>query len=670
VANGQAGAGSGGGLVYGLAAYGWWGLMPLYFRAVDVVGPWEVLAHRVVWCLAFLVAVLTLGRRWPDVARCLRTRRLLGLLLLSSVLVAINWLVYVYGVSTRRIAQTSLGYFMNPLFSMLLGMVFFRERLRPWQWVAAMLATAGVLYHVGALGETPWIALALMSSFGLYGLVRKVAAVDGLLGLAVETLVLLPAALVFLACHRAWGTPAFGNNGWWVDGLLLAGGVITAIPLLCFGEAARRLPLTTLGFLQYLAPSMQLALAVLVYEEHFGQEHAVTFGLIWTGLVLFSLESLLARRREAEPVGDPPSCPTGRCPSAQRLALEAGRRLPVVLLAGLGVLCLVPAIRADDDEPGADDIPLVGRPPDLPFSEASGRFEASTRAEPTVLEAETPLTLTLTVRGVGTVRRPPRRLDLRQWSEWPKVKEAFFVEDLPDPPMPDPKTWVFAWRVKPRRPDVAEIPGIPFVYYNPDIPQESKRFQVWNTDPIPLKVRPRAEVAVPVPAPASAFEIATGPAVLSHRTSLGVPGPILLVVLLLAPPLGGAAWYLCWRRLYPDAARRAQQHRSRAANRALRLLHEARRLAPPASAEAVAAAVTGYLHGRLDLGPNEPTPAEAQAHLRGPAGLADLGAQAADFYRACDAARFLPAGGGDRDLVDEAVRFILAVEAATCQPVS
>jgi chloramphenicol-sensitive protein RarD len=292
----QAGEG-GGGLVYGLAAYGFWGLMPLYFKEVQAVPPAEILAHRIVWCVVLLAVVLTVGWRWPDFTRCLRSRRLLGLLVLSSVLVGVNWLAYIYGVSTHRIAQTSLGYFINPLFSMLLGMVFFRERLRPWQCVAAMLGTAGVLYHVSALGETPWIALTVMSSFGLYGVVRKVAPVDGLLGLAVETLVLLPAALGFLAYGAAGGTATFGRNGWWVDGLLLAGGVVTAIPLLCFGEAARRLPLTTLGFLQYLAPSMQLVLAVLLYEEPFGTEHAVTFGLIWAALALFTLESLLARRR-------------------------------------------------------------------------------------------------------------------------------------------------------------------------------------------------------------------------------------------------------------------------------------------------------------------------------------------------------------------------------------
>jgi hypothetical protein len=342
------------------------------------------------------------------------------------------------------------------------------------------------------------------------------------------------------------------------------------------------------------------------------------------------------------------------------------RRPPQWFFAALCLLGLAPALRGDEDS-SDDDIPQVGRPADLPFSEASGRFRVSAKAEPTVLEAQTPLTLTLTVRGIGTVRRPPQRIDLKQWRP---LAEAFYVEDLPDPPRPDPKTWVFAWRLKPRRTDVTEVPGLPFVYYDPDIPQPSRRFQVPYTEPISLQVRPHASVAVPLSAPARVFEIATGPAVLARRPEWGVPGPTLLAVLLLAPLLGCAAWYVCWRRLYPDAARRAQQRRSRAANQALRRLHEASRLAPEARAEAVVAAVTGYLQGRLDLGPNEPTPAEAEAHLRERACPAELAGQAAGLYRACDAARFRPAAVGDPSLVDEAVGFILAVEEATCPQVS
>jgi chloramphenicol-sensitive protein RarD len=288
------------GLLYGLAAYGLWGVMPLYFKAVAAVGPAELLAHRIVWCFVLLVVVLTLLRRWPDFARCMRSRRQAGLLVISSGLVAANWLVYLHGVATDRIVQTSLGYFINPLFSVLLGVVFFRERLRPWQAVAVLLAAVGVAYHIRALGELPWIALALAGSFGLYGLVRKVVPVDALVGLTVETLVLLPAAGGFLVWQAALGHNVFGHQGLTGDLLVLASGVVTAVPLVCFGAAARRLPLSTLGFIQYLAPSMQLGLAVLRFGEPFTAEHAISFGFIWAGLALFSVESLFARRRQQE----------------------------------------------------------------------------------------------------------------------------------------------------------------------------------------------------------------------------------------------------------------------------------------------------------------------------------------------------------------------------------
>jgi chloramphenicol-sensitive protein RarD len=293
-----------GGLLYGLAAYGLWGVMPLYFKAVAAVGPGELLAHRIVWCLVLLVVVLTLLRRWPEFARCVRSRRRLGLLGISSALVATNWLVYLYGVASGQIVQTSLGYFINPLFSVLLGVIFFRERLRPWQTVAVLLATVGVVYHVRAQGEWPWIALAVAGSFGLYGLVRKVVAVDALIGLTIETLVLLPPSLAFLVWQAAAGDNVFGRQGMRGDMLVLASGVVTAVPLVCFGAAARRLPLSTLGFIQYLAPSMQLALAVWLFGEPFGIEHAVSFGFIWAGLALFSVESLISLRRQREPAAD------------------------------------------------------------------------------------------------------------------------------------------------------------------------------------------------------------------------------------------------------------------------------------------------------------------------------------------------------------------------------
>jgi len=285
-----------GGLLYGVAAYGLWGVMPLYFKAVEKVPAWQLLAHRVLWCLLLLAVVLTVLRRWPRFLLCVRTRRTFGLLGLSAMLVAANWYFYIYGVSIGRTVETSLGYFINPLFSVLLGLVFFRERLRHWQWVAIALAAIGVAYSIFAFGGFPWIALILAASFATYGLVRKVTVVDALVGLTIETLVLVPAALLYLAWVQVRGEGVFGRDGL-TDGLILASGVVTAVPLLCFTQAARRLPLSTLGFLQYIAPSMQLALAVWRLNEPFERRHAICFGFIWAGLLIFTIDSLRAFRR-------------------------------------------------------------------------------------------------------------------------------------------------------------------------------------------------------------------------------------------------------------------------------------------------------------------------------------------------------------------------------------
>jgi chloramphenicol-sensitive protein RarD len=286
-----------GGLLYGLAAYGLWGLMPLYFWLIRAVSPLELLAHRILWSVVLVAGILTVWRRWPDLARGLRTGRTVRLLLVSALLVAVNWLVYIYGVWTERILQTSLGYFINPLLSVVFGMVFFRERLRPGQWVALGLATAGLGYLVYTVGELPWIALAVAGSFGLYGLVRKTTPVDGLIGLAIETMLLAPAALSGLTAGATMGATSFGRNDRLTDGLLVLSGVLTTIPLLCFGQAARRLRLSTLGFIQYIAPSMQFLLALWVFHEPFLPALRVSFGFIWAALLVFTLDALWTHRR-------------------------------------------------------------------------------------------------------------------------------------------------------------------------------------------------------------------------------------------------------------------------------------------------------------------------------------------------------------------------------------
>jgi hypothetical protein len=340
--------------------------------------------------------------------------------------------------------------------------------------------------------------------------------------------------------------------------------------------------------------------------------------------------------------------------------------LPSVFCIGLALLACTANVRADNDEGAeADEVPVVGRPSDLPFSEASGWFEVRVHAEPTAVEAETPLTFTLSVRAVRPARRPPQRIDLRQL---PAFAERFYIEDASEEPnRPDEETWEFVYRLKPRRTDVTKVPGLPFVYFNPYLLTASKGFQVIYTDPIPLRVRPHESVQVPLNAPESAFTLVTGPAVLERENVWTPPGTGTILALLLAPPLGCVAWYLCWRRLYPDAARQARQRRSRAARQALTKLQAARRLGPGGRAGRIAAAVIGYLQQRLDLAIAEPTPHEIAGLFEQRGFSPDLTAQAVRLFEACDSARFLPASEVEQaDLIDAAVAFILAVEEETC----
>ena len=284
------------GLLYGLAAYGSWGLVAFYFKAVAAVPPAEVLAHRIAWSVVFLVALLSVARRWGEVGRCLRSGPALGRLSVAAFLLAVNWLTYIYSVSSNQLLQASLGYFTTPLVNVLLGLAVLGERLRPLQWAAVGLAAAGVANLFLGAGEFPWIALTLAVSFGLYGLLRKQVAVDGVVGLTVETGLLLPPALGYLAFLSVTGAPSFGN-GQRLDGLLVLSGLVTTVPLICFGQAARRLRLATLGFLQYLSPSLQLLLAVGVFGEPFRLVELAGFVLIWSGLVFYVVDAVLVARQ-------------------------------------------------------------------------------------------------------------------------------------------------------------------------------------------------------------------------------------------------------------------------------------------------------------------------------------------------------------------------------------
>ena len=286
------------GLFYGIAAYGLWGVLPIYFKAVDAVAAVDIVAHRILWSLPFLALLLALSRAWNQVGKAFRDRRTLLLLVVTAVLIGANWLLYVYAVTSGHILAASLGYYLNPLANVLLGRFVLKERLSRLQWAAVAIAAAGIsALAAGALGQL-WISLVLCVSFAAYGLLRKIASVDSVAGLAIETALLAPLAVAWLAWGVAVGHPAFGTTA--TDSLLLVlAGIVSTTPLLLFTAAARRLRYSTLGMLQFLAPTLQFLLAVFAYGERFTAAHAVAFGAIWAALALYMFAFL---RRPRAPV--------------------------------------------------------------------------------------------------------------------------------------------------------------------------------------------------------------------------------------------------------------------------------------------------------------------------------------------------------------------------------
>jgi chloramphenicol-sensitive protein RarD len=286
------------GIVLGLSAYFMWGLMPLYFKALAHVGATEIVAHRIVWSLLFLGALATLGRRWPAIRIAIADRKVALTLLLTSALIGVNWLVYIYAVVSGHVLEGSLGYYLNPLVNVLLGVVLLKERLSLIQKLAVGLAAAGVAVLAAGAGSALWISLTLAASFASYGFLRKVAPVDSLEGLWIESAMLTPIALGWILILQRSGDAAFGT-GTHTNLLLVLGGAVTAIPLLLFTAAAKRLPYSTLGFLQYVAPSLQFLLAVFAFGEPLTAAHIVCFAAIWTALLLFTVEGVRSSRAAA-----------------------------------------------------------------------------------------------------------------------------------------------------------------------------------------------------------------------------------------------------------------------------------------------------------------------------------------------------------------------------------
>jgi chloramphenicol-sensitive protein RarD len=283
------------GIFYGIAAYGSWGVFPLYFKLVRFAGSMEILAHRVIWSFAILAMMVAALGRWKELLRELQSDKLRLMLGLSTLFIASNWLVFIYAVTSGQVLQASLGYFANPLLNVLLGVLVFRERLRPVQMVSIVLALAGFVVLACFVGQVPWIAATLAVTFSLYGLMRKLMPVDGLVSLTVETLVLLPVAMVYLAYLNVTQTGATGGLS--TLGLLALSGPVTTIPLLFFGGAARRLRLSTMGILQYLSPTLQFTLAVVAFGEPFKPAQIASFACIWAGIIIYTADSLRAVRQ-------------------------------------------------------------------------------------------------------------------------------------------------------------------------------------------------------------------------------------------------------------------------------------------------------------------------------------------------------------------------------------
>lgn len=286
------------GLLYGLGAYTFWGFIPLYFRALHSVAPLIILCHRIIWSALFLVLVISARSEWNAIRPVLRSRRNLVMLSMGAVLIAANWLIFIYAIATKQLLQASLGYFINPLLSIALGMIFLRERLRRGQWLAVLIATGAVLNLALRGAGVPWLALALAGSFGLYGLVRKAVDVNSLHGLMIESAILVPIALFLLA---SWH---FGRTSLSALGILSLSGIITALPLLCFGAALRRLQLSTMGFLQYVGPTLQFLVAICIFREPLDRTRLGSFGLCWLAIAVYIADCLWNQR--AQPIADEP----------------------------------------------------------------------------------------------------------------------------------------------------------------------------------------------------------------------------------------------------------------------------------------------------------------------------------------------------------------------------
>jgi chloramphenicol-sensitive protein RarD len=283
------------GIWYGIGAYAMWGFFPIYWKLLQHVPALELLGHRIAWSFIFLMIIILISKQWNEF-RSLINAKTLRIYLIASLLIGVNWLLYVWAVNAGHIVETSLGYFINPLLSVFLGLIILREKLRLTQWIPIVIAFIGVVYLTFTYGRLPWIALGLAFSFGFYGLVKKLAPLSSVFGLTLETGILFIPALAYLGIHEADGTASFLHTGITADLLMIGAGVVTTIPLLMFASAAKQIPLTMIGVLQYLAPTIQFLIGVFIYKEAFDTTRLIGFSIVWLALIIFWVENFMANR--------------------------------------------------------------------------------------------------------------------------------------------------------------------------------------------------------------------------------------------------------------------------------------------------------------------------------------------------------------------------------------
>jgi chloramphenicol-sensitive protein RarD len=290
------------GIWYGIGAYAFWGLFPIYWKWLVHVSALELISHRIIWSCVILLAIVLLTRQWRGFRQAIQAPRVLRIYIVAAILISINWLIYVWAVNAGFVIESSLGYFINPLVSVALGVIILRERLRSLQWVPIILALIGVVYLAFAYGSVPWIALSLACTFGLYGFVKKTAPLNSLYGLSLETSILIGPALLFLVYAEIIGQGAFLHTGAVADGLMMGAGVVTTIPLILFASAARRIPLSLMGILQYIAPTLQFLCGVWIYHEPFTQNQFIGFAIVWVALIIFAIEGFYSHQTQSAPV--------------------------------------------------------------------------------------------------------------------------------------------------------------------------------------------------------------------------------------------------------------------------------------------------------------------------------------------------------------------------------